>query len=73
MPIFTKCNFDSPLRKATNDPVNLSVCSMVLKSEKCADMVIFPAICFITESRVHHWIFESEQDRDSEFKRIMSI
>ena len=75
MPIFTKCNFDAPSVVWTkNNPVNLSVCCTVFKSSNFfEDGVIFPSITFLTENKTYEWIFESEQDRDSEFKRIMSI
>ena len=75
MPIFTQCNFDSPIY-GQNNPVNLMVCSMVLKSEKYTgdeETVIFPTIKFVTETKTHQWVFASEQDRDAEFERILSI
>ena len=75
MPIFTQCNFDSPIYEQ-NNPVNLMVCCMVLKSEKYTGdekTVILPTIKFVTETKTIQWVFASEQDRDAEFERILSI
>lgn len=79
MPIFTKCNFESALDFRKNNPVNLSLCYMVTKSEEWnrnddGDVVsIIPSISFVMRGMTHQWFFESEQARDSEFERILSV
>lgn len=75
MPIFTQCKFEPPsVVWSENNAINLSLCCTVFKSRMfIEDGVSFPSITFLTENKTHEWVFESEQDRDSEFERIMSI
>lgn len=77
MPIFARCKFDQPRPLVgKNSPVNISLTHTIVTTDVIHSGLGFPLFSiefYYADTMVCEWIFASEQDRNSEFERILSI